>query len=87
MKEAGLEAKQIGLAEGRIAIGARHRKGVSRILSSARLAIANHLLAKGERRRAMALLYDPGCLRFPRFWLRLFVAAHLPSSFAKQWIT
>jgi glycosyltransferase involved in cell wall biosynthesis len=69
------------------AIPARHRKGVSRILSSARLAIANHLLAKGERRRALALLYDPGCLRFPRFWLRLFVAAHLPSSLGRQWIT
>lgn len=69
------------------AIAAHHRKGVSRILSSGQLAIASHLLAKGERRRAMALLYDPGCLRFPRFWLRLFVAAHLPSSLGRQWIT
>jgi glycosyltransferase involved in cell wall biosynthesis len=69
------------------AIPARHRKGVSRLLSSSRLVIASQLLAKGERRRAMALLYDPGCLRFPRYWLRLFAAAHLPSFFARQWIT
>jgi hypothetical protein len=60
------------------AIPAHHRKGVSRFLSSTRLVIARQLLAKGERRRAMALLYDPGCLRFPRFWLRIFAAAHMP---------
>ena len=61
------------------ALPARHRKGVSLLVSSTRLVVARHLLAKGERRRAMRLLYDPGCLRFPRFWLRVFAAAHMPA--------
>ena len=69
------------------AIPAHHRKGVSRLLSSSRLVIARQLLARGERRRAMALLYDPGCLRFPRYWLRLFAAAHLPSFLMSLWTT
>lgn len=69
------------------AIPAHHRKGVSRLVSSIRLVIARQLLVKGERRRAKALLYDPGCLRFPRYWLRLFTAAHLPAFFARHWIT
>jgi hypothetical protein len=66
------------------AIAPRHRKGVSLLLSSTQLAIARHLLAKGERRRAMRQLYDPGCLRFPRFWLRLFLAAHTPGALGRQ---
>lgn len=61
------------------AIPERHRKGVSLLLSSTRLAIARHLLTKGERARAIRLLYDPGCLRFPKFWLRVFAAAHMPA--------
>lgn len=66
------------------AIPDQHRKGVSLLLSSTRLVIACHLLAKGERRRAMRQLYDPGCLRFPRFWLRLFLAAHMPAALGRQ---
>jgi len=61
------------------AIPERHRKGVSRMLSLSRLVIARHLLLRGKRARAIALLYDPGCLRMPRFWLRLFLAAHMPA--------
>ena len=63
-----------------------HRKGVSLLLSSTRLVIARHLLAKGERRRAMRLLYDPGCLRFPRFWLRLFLATHMPGPLGRPFL-
>jgi glycosyltransferase involved in cell wall biosynthesis len=61
------------------ALPERHRKGVSLLVSSTRLVVARHLLAKGERARAMRLLYDPGCLRFPKFWLRVFAAAHMPA--------
>jgi glycosyltransferase involved in cell wall biosynthesis len=67
------------------AVPERHRKGVSLLLCSTRLVIARHLLAKGQRRRAMRLLYDPGCLRFPRFWLRVFAAAHMPAALAR-WV-
>jgi glycosyltransferase involved in cell wall biosynthesis len=66
------------------AIPERHRKGVSLLLSSTRLAIARHLLAKGERGRAMRLLYEWGGLRFPRFWLRLFLAAHTPGRLGRE---
>ena len=66
------------------AIPEQHRKGVSLLLSSTRLVIARHLLSKGERRRAMRLLYDAGCLRFPRFWLRLFLATHVPGPLGRQ---
>jgi glycosyltransferase involved in cell wall biosynthesis len=62
------------------AIPERHRKGVARLLSLGRLMSAHHLLLRGERGRAIALLYDPTCLRLPRFWLRLFLAAHMPAS-------
>ena len=61
------------------AIPAHHRKGVRRTLSIGRLTVARHLLLSGERARAIRLLYDPGCLRLPRFWLRLFLAAHMPA--------
>jgi hypothetical protein len=66
------------------AIPEQHRKGVSLLLSSTRLVIARHLLSKGERRRARRLVYDPGCLRFPRFWLRVFAAAHAPAWLGRQ---
>ena len=69
------------------AIAACHRRGVADMLSASRLVVASHLLNKGERRRALALLCQPGCLRFPRAWLRLVAAAHLPSSLRRQWIT
>jgi hypothetical protein len=32
----------------------------------------------------MRLLYDAGCLRFPRFWLRLFLATHVPGPLGRQ---
>jgi glycosyltransferase involved in cell wall biosynthesis len=66
------------------AVPERHRKGVSLLISSTRLAIARHLLAKGERRRALRLLHDPGGLRFPKFWLRLFAAAYLPARLGQR---
>jgi len=68
------------------AIPPHHRKGVSRTLCVGRLVIARHLLLKGQRRRAIKLLYDPGCLRLPRFWLRLFLAAHMPAFLGRQLI-
>ena len=68
------------------AIPQQHRKGVSRILSVGRLVIARHLLLRGQRRRAIKLLYDPGCLRIPRFWLRLLLAAHMPAFLGRQLI-
>ena len=68
------------------AIPPHHRKGVSRTLGVGRLVIARHLLLKGQRRRAIKLLYDPGCLRLPRFWLRLFLAAHMPAFLGRQLI-
>jgi glycosyltransferase involved in cell wall biosynthesis len=68
------------------AIPQHHRKGVLRTLSIGRLVIARHLLLKGQRRRAIKLLYDPGCLRLPRFWLRLFLAAHMPAFLGRQLI-
>jgi glycosyltransferase involved in cell wall biosynthesis len=68
------------------AIPQHHRKGVLRTLSIGRLVIARHLLLKGQRRRAIKLLYDPGCLRSPRFWLRLFLAAHMPAFLGRQLI-
>jgi glycosyltransferase involved in cell wall biosynthesis len=61
------------------AIPAAHCKGVLRLLRVNRLDIAQHLLRKGERRRAMRLLYDPAGLCSPRYWARLFVAAHVPA--------
>jgi len=61
------------------AIAPHHRKGVLRTLSVGRLVVARHLLLKGQRHRAVRLLYDPLCLRAPRFWLRLFLAAHMPA--------
>lgn len=63
-----------------------HRKGVSRTLSVGRLVIARHLLLRGQRRRAIKLLYDPSGLRAPRFWLRLFLAAHMPAFLGRQLI-
>lgn len=68
------------------AIAERHRKGVARVLSVTRLTIARHLLIRGERRRAIVLLYDPQCLRSPRYWLRLFLAAHMPKSLGRHLI-
>jgi glycosyltransferase involved in cell wall biosynthesis len=68
------------------AIPEQHRKGVSRMLSLSRLVIARHLLLRGQRRRAIKLLYDPGCLRLPRFWVRLFLAAHMPAFLGRQLI-
>jgi glycosyltransferase involved in cell wall biosynthesis len=68
------------------AIPQHHRKGVSRTLGVGRLVIARHLLLRGQRRRAIKLLYDPGCLRLPRFWLRLFLAAHMPAFLGRQLI-
>jgi glycosyltransferase involved in cell wall biosynthesis len=68
------------------AIPRHHRKGVSRTLGVGRLVIARHLLLRGQRRRAIKLLYDPGCLRVPRFWLRLFLAAHMPAFLGRQLI-
>ena len=68
------------------AIADRHRAGVARVLSVSRLSIARHLLLRGERRRAMALLYHPRCLRCPRYWLRLFLAAHAPASLGRHLI-
>jgi glycosyltransferase involved in cell wall biosynthesis len=69
------------------ALPERHRKGVARMVSSTRLVIARHLLLKGERARAAALLYDPSGLRLPRFWLRLFVAAHVPAALRRGLIS
>jgi hypothetical protein len=66
------------------AIPEQHRKGVSLLISSTRLVIARHLLAKGERRRARRLLYDAGCVRFPRYWLRLLLATHMPGPLGRQ---
>ena len=66
------------------AIAPQHRKGVSLLLSSTQLAVARHLLAKGQRARAIRLLYEPGGLRFPRFWMRLFLAAHTPGALGRQ---
>lgn len=66
------------------AIAERHRKGVARVLSVTRLSIAHHLLLRGERRRAMALLYHPRCLHCPRYWLRLFLAAHMPTPLGRH---
>ncbi len=68
------------------AIAERHRAGVARVLSVARLSLARNLLLKGERRRAIALLYHPRCLRCPRYWLRLFVAAHAPAFLGRHLI-
>ena len=56
------------------------------MLSVTRLTIARHLLIRGERRRAMMLLYDPQCLRSPRYWLRLFLAAHMPRFLGRRLI-
>jgi len=61
------------------ALPERHRKGVSLLVASTRLVVARQLLAKGKRARALRLLYEPGGLRFPRFWLRVFAAAHMPA--------
>ncbi len=69
------------------AIPQHHRKGVARILSVGRLVIARHLLLRGQRRRAIKLLYAPGCLRSPRFWLRLFLAAHMPAFLRRPFIS
>jgi glycosyltransferase involved in cell wall biosynthesis len=69
------------------AIPRYHRKGVLRTLSVGRLVIARHLLLRGERRRAIRLLYDPTCLRTPRFWLRLFLAAHMPAFLRRPFIS
>ncbi|HET7365785.1 MAG TPA: glycosyltransferase [Burkholderiales bacterium] len=66
------------------AIPAEHRKGVRRIIGVTRLAIAQHLLATGERRRATRLLYDLAALRAPRYWLRLFLAAHMPAALGRH---
>lgn len=66
------------------AIAAEHRKGVRRIIAVTRLVIAQHLLATGERRRAARLLYDPAAWRAPRYWLRLFLAAHMPASLGRH---
>ena len=68
------------------AIAQRHRDGVARVLSVTRLSIAHHLLLRGERRRAIALLYHPRCLRCPRYWLRLFLAAHMPKRLGQHLI-
>jgi glycosyltransferase involved in cell wall biosynthesis len=68
------------------AIPERHRKGVSRMLCVSRLVIARHLLLRGQRRHAIKLLYDPTCLRLPRFWLRLLLAAHMPAFLGRQLI-
>src|SRR5437773_770811 len=68
------------------AIPQHHRKGVARTLSVARLLSARRLLLESERRRALKLLYDPSCLRAPRFWLRLFLAAHMPALLGRQLI-
>jgi glycosyltransferase involved in cell wall biosynthesis len=68
------------------AIPERHRKGVSRMLCVSRLVIARHLLLGGQRRRAIELLYDPTCLRLPRVWLRLVLAAHMPAFLGRQLI-
>jgi glycosyltransferase involved in cell wall biosynthesis len=68
------------------AIPPHHRKGVSRTLSVGRLVVARHLLLKGQRRRALKLLYDASCLRAPRFWLRLLLAAHMPAFLGRQLI-
>jgi hypothetical protein len=68
------------------AIPAEHRKGVRRIIGVTRLVIAQHLLATGERRRAARLLYDPAAWRAPRYWLRLFLAAHMPRSLGRHFL-
>lgn len=68
------------------AIPQHHRKGVARTLTVARLLSARRLLLKGQRRRALKLLYDPSCLRTPRFWLRLFLAAYMPAFLGRQLI-
>ncbi len=68
------------------AIPPHHRKGVRRTLSIGRLVVARHLLLSGHRGRAIKLLYDPRCLRLPRFWLRLFFAAHMPAFLSHQLI-
>lgn len=66
------------------AIPQQHRKGVSRLLSVSRIQLARNLLLAGKRRRAIGLLYHPSCLRAPRYWLRLFLAAHLPSPVGRR---
>jgi len=64
----------------------QHRKGVSRLLCVSRLVIARHLLRGGQRRHAIKLLYDPTCLRLPRVWLRLLLAAHMPTFLGRKLI-
>jgi hypothetical protein len=64
----------------------RHRKGVARFLTVNRIELARSLLLSGKRGRAIKLLYDPSCLRVPRFWLRLFLAAHLPAFLGRHLI-
>jgi glycosyltransferase involved in cell wall biosynthesis len=68
------------------AIPEQHRRGVSRILGVGRLVIARHLLVGGQRGRAIKLLYNLSCLRAPRFWLRLFLAAHMPAAVGRYLI-
>ncbi|HYL24768.1 MAG TPA: glycosyltransferase family 2 protein [Burkholderiales bacterium] len=70
----------------RNAIPEQHRRGVSRLLVVDRLMVARRLLVRGQRRRAIRLLYDLSCLRVPRFWLRLMLAAHTPSALRQYFI-
>jgi len=68
------------------AIPEHHRTGVSRLLAVDQLMLARALLVRGQRRRAAELLYDLSCLRAPRFWLRLFLAAHMPTPLGRHLI-
>jgi len=68
------------------AIPQQHRKGVARLLSSTRMGLASILLLRGQRQRAVELIYDLSCLRTPRFWFRLFLAAHMPARLGRHLI-
>lgn len=68
------------------AIPEQHRKGVARLLSANRLGLASILLLRGQRKRAVKLIYDVSCLRTPRFWFRLFLAAHMPARLGRHLI-
>lgn len=66
------------------AIPEQHRKGVLRMLGVNRIGIARYLLLRGEHGRAIKFLCDPLCLRAPRYWLRVFLAACMPAPLARR---
>lgn len=57
----------------------QHRKGVSRLLGLHQLLLAMRFLRMSNWKRSVMLLFDRFSIRSPKFWLKIFLLACMPS--------